>query len=275
MVGVGSPIAENIGERESEESVLDLTSLQKRTGKLTLESGDFHVWTASLHTAEETLKSYRSLLSPEEISRASKYVFPCDQAHFVACRGILRELLGCYLAAPGQAIKILSSSGEKPSLGIGTGNLDIRFNLSHSNGFAVFAFSIGREIGIDTEFIKAEIAAEEIATRYFSAAEQQELAALAPQERAAGFFRCWTRKEAYVKARGQGLQIPLNSFSVTLSPGAPARLTSGDANRWSLHALDVQPGWASALVVEGNSARISVKKYSTTGQIVETPAGGQ
>jgi 4'-phosphopantetheinyl transferase len=229
-----------------------------------LRSGEVHLWSSTLEKSQETLDYYASLLSQEESARASKYVFRRDQAHFTLCRGILRELLGGYLSVPGKSIEISIAPRGKPVLPQGAQNRDLRFNLSHSHGLAIFAFTIGRDVGVDTELIRDDIDVEEIAGRYFSNVERAELNGLTGADRARGFFLCWTRKEAYIKACGDGLiKIPLDSFSVTLTPDVPARLSSADADRWSLHSLEISKGWAAALVVEGTPARILIREHST------------
>jgi 4'-phosphopantetheinyl transferase len=228
-----------------------------------IHNGEVHVWIASLEGSQESLNFYTGLLRKEEIATASRYVFRRDREHFILCRGILRELLGRYLLVSGESIELSSARNGKPKLAEKVQNLDLRFNLSHSHGLAIFAFSIGMELGIDAEFIRDDIEAEEIAQRYFSSAEREELSRLKDENRSRGFFLCWTRKEAYVKALGKGLEIPLDSFSVTLTPGARARLTAEDASRWTLHSLKLGTDWVSALVVEGTPTRIVIKKHST------------
>jgi 4'-phosphopantetheinyl transferase len=223
---------------------------------------EVHLWVASLEGSEECAQHYRELLSAEERERASKYVFERDRLHFQLCRGILRELLGGYLSVPGKSIEISCGIRGKPALARPAQN-DLRFNLSHSHGFAVFAFSIGQELGVDAERICEDVEAEEIARRYFSIEERAELSCLEGADKAKGFFLCWTRKEAYLKARGDGLATPLDSFSVTLTPDAPARLFSEDADHWSLHSLELVKDWAAAVVVEGTAARILTRQHSS------------
>jgi 4'-phosphopantetheinyl transferase len=221
-----------------------------------IDPGDVHVWTAILDPEAESFSYYEGLLSQDENARSGKYRFPRDQRRFVLCRGILRELLGSYLSAPPNAIEFTLASKGKPMLAAPVNTIDIRFNVSHSQDFAIFAFSVGKEIGVDAELIRDDIEAEQIAERFFSDQEQAELRLLEGEEHRAGFFLCWTRKEAYLKARGDGLEKPLNSFSVTLAPRAPVRLLSEDSFKWSLYSLDVAPGWAAALAVEGVPSRI-------------------
>ncbi len=132
----------------------------------------------------------------------------------------------------------------------------IDFNVAHSRDLALLAFSSGFPLGVDVEFVRPEIASEEIAGRYFSAQEVSELLALPAASRSQAFFLGWTRKEAYVKALGDGLQIPLASFSVSLTPFQPAILESADSDRWSLQSLSPAEEYAAAIVAEGKDRAI-------------------
>jgi 4'-phosphopantetheinyl transferase len=132
----------------------------------------------------------------------------------------------------------------------------IRFNLSHARETALYAFTCGREVGIDVEGICADIARESIAERFFSVAEVTELRELPAELQVEGFFNCWTRKEAYVKARGRGLQIPLDSFAVALTPGAPAQFVQGVESRWNLFAFSPGPNYVAAVVFDGSLCEV-------------------
>jgi len=143
---------------------------------------------------------------------------------------------------------------------------EIMFNLSHSHGLALFAVTRGRAIGIDIERIREEMTIGKIARRFFSPAEASALSALPAHQQAEAFFNCWTRKEAWIKARGQGLSIALNSFEVSLAPGEPARLRATrpdpeEASRWSLVALACEPGYAAALAVAGEIGNVRLADY--------------
>jgi 4'-phosphopantetheinyl transferase len=218
--------------------------------ELELPEDEIHIWRANLDLGPEVLNPLRITLDTAEQSRAARYHFPRDRNRFVACRGILRELLGGYLGSSPASIEFFYGTHGKPALHSGDSRA-IRFNISHSHGLAVFAFARGREIGIDLESIRPEFSGEEIAERYFSARELEELRALPPALRSEGFFLCWTRKEAYVKARGLGLQESLDSFSVSLTPGQPEILQSVDSHRWSLRSLEPAPNFVAAIVEEG------------------------
>ena len=120
----------------------------------------------------------------------------------------------------------------------------------------MYAFALGREVGIDLEPIRPDFTGDDIAGRYFSHQELKELRALSPDLRPEGFFLCWTRKEAYLKARGEGLQVPLDSFSVSLTPGEPEVLESADSSRWSLRSFEPAPRYVAAVVGEGKGWRL-------------------
>lgn len=238
-------------------------------GTIPITTGDVHLWTALLDPRTEDLTPFADLLSNEENARSTRFRFPRDQRRFVQCRGILRQLLGGYLLMPPNAVQIISASKGKPMVPAPVNPRDIRFNVSHSHDFAVFALSIGKEVGVDTELIRDDVEAEQIARRFFSDQEQAELTLLEGAKLKMGFFLGWTRKEAYLKARGDGLEKPLNSFSVTLTPEAPVRLLSEDAHKWSLYSLDVAPGWTTALAVEGTPSRILLGDFA--GRPLEKP----
>ncbi|HKP10473.1 MAG TPA: 4'-phosphopantetheinyl transferase superfamily protein, partial [Blastocatellia bacterium] len=146
------------------------------------------------------------------------------------------------------------SEHGKPSLA-GSHSGDLRFNVSHSHELALFAFTWGRELGVDIEWIRPEVAGEQIAEQFFSRDEVATLRALPPGRQAEAFFNCWTRKEAYIKARGEGLSLPLHLFDVSLAPGEPAALLraamSDETTRWTMTALAPGAGYKAALVAEG------------------------
>jgi len=219
-----------------------------------LAAEEVHVWRASLSTDEATLRNLESTLAEQEKARAARFIFEQDRDRYIAARGILRDVLGKYLRCAPQSIEFDYGSYGKPALARAASRPVICFNLSHSHALAVVAIGREREVGIDVELIRPEFAGEEIARRYFSAKEIAELIGLPAELRAEGFFLCWTRKEAYIKAKGDGLQIPLDSFDVSLSPGRPATLSSVDAPHWSIESfvpsLVSKPRYAAAVVAE-------------------------
>src|ERR1043166_3077318 len=184
-----------------------------------------------------------------------RFHFEGDRRNFLFCRGVLRILLACYLGASPAELLFAYSAHGKPSLAVPPG--DLEFNLSHSNGLVLFAFNRGRRIGVDVEFIRHDLNVEEIATRFFSTAEQIEIRHLPSKYDA--FFHCWTRKEAFVKARGEGLSCPLDSFDVSVAPESDEvsltiRPDSSEGRHWHLHSLNSFPRYAAAVAVEAAHA---------------------
>ncbi len=222
---------------------------------LALAEGEIHVWRAHLNYEPELLRRFESTLAPDETARASRFFFQPDRNAYVATRGILRELLGRYVNRAPADLAFEYGDRGKPSLHEAH-DQPVQFNVSCSHGLALFAFAVGRSLGVDVELIRADFAGTDIAKRYFSSQEVAELNALPPSLLAEGFFLCWTRKEAYIKARGEGLQIPLDSFSVALTPGQPERLESADSSRWSLRTIRPDPRYVAALVAEGRGFQI-------------------
>lgn len=218
---------------------------------LQLEADAIHVWRANLDCQRSVLSRLEVVLSPDEKSRAARYIFQRDRDRFVVSRGILRIILSAYIQRPAGALRFIYEPEGKPLLRLMNGDAPIRFNLSHSEGVAVYAFSVQREVGIDVEAVRWNIDKEAFASRVFSAAELAELHSLPRDLQNLGFFHCWTRKEAYIKARGLGMGIPLDSFEVSLSPGHPEVLRSVDSGRWSLCSIQPAAGFVGAVVGEG------------------------
>ncbi len=189
----------------------------------------------SLDAGKDRLNELRELLSFEELERAARFRFDRDRNRFIACRGILRKLLGF-------RENFVYGPFGKPMLP----NSDVHFNVSHSHGMAMIAVTRGGEVGCDIERIDASFADDKIPERFFSTLEVAALRALPIEHQCQAFFRCWTRKEAYIKACGMGMSMALDSFDVTL--GAEAQLLRG-AEGWSFHAVDAPAGYAAALAV--------------------------
>ena len=224
---------------------------------LTLGNNEVHVWCASLDLPASQVQSLQNTLVIEELRRAERYYFQKDRKHFIVARGVLRDILGRYLKIePGQ-LRFCHNPYGKPGLAGETGGETLCFNVSHSHGLALYAITRDRAVGVDVEFIRPDLATEDIAERFFSPREVAVLRTLPANIQPEAFFNCWTRKEAYIKAKGKGLSIPLDQFDVSLAPGEPATLLSvngesKEASRWSLQELDVGSGYAAALAAEGH-----------------------
>jgi 4'-phosphopantetheinyl transferase len=228
---------------------------------LSLSSGEIHVWRADLEQPLELQEAFLGLLDQDERARAARFHFEMHRRRFVLGRGFLRVLLGRYLGRAPEQVRFVYGPYGKPALADADSRL--RFNTSHSHELAVYAFVQDSEIGVDVEYIKTDFASEDIARHFFSAYEVETLMALAENERAAAFFRCWTRKEAYIKAIGSGLSHPLDEFDVTFAADQPAALLrdrrdTDATSRWSMFNLEFND-YAGALAVESiNVNRVQI-----------------
>jgi len=229
---------------------------------LTLSSNDVHVWRATLDQPVTRVQQLAQTLSDDERMRAERFHFEQDRKRFIVSHGILRTILSCYVGIEPSRLQFCYRSQGKPYLTQRFDGGTLRFNLAHSHELALYAFTRGREIGIDLERVRAEVACEQIAARFFSPRESATLRALPATVKQKAFFTCWTRKEAYIKARGEGLSLPLDQFDVSLAPGEPAALLNMrggpmESSRWSLQELILGPGYVAALAVEGHGWRLA------------------
>ena len=223
---------------------------------LSLESGGVHVWRVSLDQPDERLDRFRRTLEPDELNRASRFHFDKHRRHFIVARGFLRSVVGRYLETQPEALRFSYGAYGKPAL---ASEHVLRFNLSHSHEVALLAVARDAELGVDVEHVRADFASEEIAQRFFSRAEVEVFNSLPKDEQVAAFFRCWTRKEAYIKAIGKGLSQALDAFDVTLMPGVQAALLRAEddnVERWWMSDLNVGKGYAGALAVERPVAQV-------------------
>jgi 4'-phosphopantetheinyl transferase len=212
---------------------------------------EIHVWHASVERAAADLCGLETFLSRDEKECANRFHFSKDRNRYVVARGLLRELLGAYLQRAPGGLEFSYARFGKPFLAGENEGSAFGFNLSHSGDVVGYAFAKGRNLGIDVEQIRADAAGDEIARRYFSAREMSDLRSLPPADTVAGFFNCWTRKEAYLKATGMGLHLALNSFAVSLAPGQPSQFVSGVESKWQIAAHTPAEGYAAAVVHDG------------------------
>jgi 4'-phosphopantetheinyl transferase len=229
-------------------------------------SCEAHVWRVELNQPETRVNLFFEILSEDEKRRAERFHFRHDRTHYVVARGMLRALLGFYLHKESEQLRFSYTPFGKPFLSSAEGERDLRFNVSHSRGLALYAFVDGCDVGVDVEYIRADFATEEIADRFFSRREVEVLRSLDRQVRAEAFFNCWTRKEAYIKARGEGLSHPLHQFAVSMIPGEPAALLEADGgveevSRWSLHELKPKDGYAAAIATEKSCRGMKLFEY--------------
>jgi len=225
-----------------------------------LPSEHIDVWRIHLlpHRSHDVSES---VLSPDEIARAQRFRFARDRQRFVECRSAIREILGRYLKIAAQEIRFRHEANGKPEI-IETQNPQrLRFNISHSSDLAVMAVVAGSAIGTDIEKIRPDVECLQLAKRFFSEREFRTLQSLPADEKQRAFFACWTRKEAFIKAIGDGLSFPLSGFSVSVMPDAPAELQeveedSSAISRWALMNLELEGGYIGALAVEGSARQV-------------------
>jgi 4'-phosphopantetheinyl transferase len=227
--------------------------------RVALGGNTVDIWTADLDLSLHEMRSLQNTLSPDERERAAKFHFARDRQRFIAARGILRDILARYLGRSPSALLFSYGPFGKPALADDCAS-DLRFNLSHSGSVALYAIA-RREIGVDVERIDSSFIEDGIEERFFSRNEVAKLRSLHASERLRGFFNCWTRKEAYVKARGDGLQISLQSFDVSLAPNESAAFLSEGESGWSLQALSLGLDHSAAVAAEGNDWGVRLRRW--------------
>jgi 4'-phosphopantetheinyl transferase len=229
---------------------------------LALPADEVHLWRVDLEAVGAEEARWQQVLAPDESTRAARFHFSRDRQCFVTSRALLRMILAGYLATDPKSLRFARSKNGKPSLGPEHADSGITFNVSHSGGIALFAFARRRDVGVDVERVRHDFDLEAIACRFFSAHEQRQLAAFPAEEKIESFFRCWTRKEAYIKATGDGLSLPLSQFDVSLGPGEKdalleTRLDRLTAGRWLLGDVPAGPGYIAALCAQGRDWKLN------------------
>ena len=242
-------------------------SLSGPASGLTLPPGEIHVWSIRLDPPADRVEALGRPLSDDEWARANRFRFDRHRRQYVVGRGALRTLLAAYLGIRPEQVTFSYGPRGKPFLaplipsplspvpGEREKSEDLYFNLSNSDEMALVAFVLGREIGADIEYLKPMPDCEQIAERFFSESERVVLRGIPPERKEEAFFNCWTRKEAYLKAVGEGLAAPLDSFDVTLALGEPPRMLTlkGDAaaaSRWLFEHLRPAPDYIGAIAIE-------------------------
>lgn len=220
------------------------------------EGDDIEVAVHGLAAAPERVRASAGLLSDAERSRATRFVFERDARRFILARARLRQELALRLGEPPESIELAYGAHGKPALARSFADSGLHFNVAHCDDVAVYAFSPAHEVGIDVEAVRVLPDTDAIAARHFSDRENAAYRVLDPQDRPQGFFNCWTRKEAFLKAQGDGLSHRLDRFDVSLTPGEPAEIlrvgnTPGRDCGWQLESFTPAAGFVAAVVVEG------------------------
>ena len=234
----------------------NLGKWSKAPSTLSWPTGRIDVWKVRFDEPEAA-RSEASVLSADENARASRFHFEKDRDYFIRCRSALRCLLAGYLSVSAAEICFQYLPGGKPQLAVHQNPSALEFNVSHSGSIALIAMGSGRRIGVDIEKIRLDVDTEALAERFFSVRERAGLRALPDHLRVAGFFACWTRKEAFLKATGEGLSFPLTDFSVSTHPDLPPQVEEirGDieaGKKWFLTDIDVGDGYRGAMASDAS-----------------------
>jgi len=233
---------------------------------LSLLSNEVHVWRVTLDIDATIVHSLFATLCATEKQRAERFYLQLHGDRFIVSRGVLRKVLASYLQIQPNEIDFSYNSHGKPSLVVADAE-PLRFNLSHSQELALIAVTQNCNVGVDLEYIRSDFPCQEIAGRFFSPTEVAVLRSLPPHLQITAFFNCWTRKEAFIKATGKGLSLPLDKFDVSLTPGEPAKLlyTSWDeseAQRWTLQEIIPDAGYVGAIALPRKNWCIKQYKYN-------------
>ena len=230
-----------------------------------LAGTDVHIWAVPLRVDDARLAALRALLTPDEVAKAERIVVPGKREQSIVARGALRSLLVEYTGVPASDLRFDYEEKGRPFLR--DASLATSFNVTHSGDLALVAVTREGVIGVDVEQIDPKVELLAIGERFFSASEHAQLASCSEADQPLAFFRCWTRKESYLKARGTGLHTPLDQFEVTLLDGEPPRLVETrfdpeDAARWTLTELNPAPGYPGALCADRGERRIAAFFWS-------------
>lgn len=220
-----------------------------------LDDGDVHVWATTLDRTPGEISAYASTLEANERDRAARFVFDRDRNRYICGRAALRAILGSYLRTEPAQLRFSYGPRGKPALASPAHGRPLHFNVAHSDGLLLVAVTRICAVGIDVEKIGSAADADELANRFFSAREVAGLRAMPENQRSAAFFTLWTRKEACLKATGEGISESLREIEVSFLPGEPARVisirgSSQAAERWTLKDLDPAPQFKAAVAAE-------------------------
>jgi 4'-phosphopantetheinyl transferase len=228
---------------------------------------EVHVWLTRLSCwGAGRAGSLAQILSGQERQKADRFYFPADRERYIVGRALVRTLLGRLLGRWPAALTFRYSEFGKPRLPDDADGRSLHFNVAHSEDLIVVGLAAQRQVGIDVERVREDLEIDKIALRFFSLREQAEWGTVPTDQKQAAFFRCWTRKEAYIKARGEGLSTPLDQFDVSLRPGVhpillATRPDPTQAIRWVIQDLDVGPLHMAAIVVEGSNWQLRMMEW--------------
>jgi 4'-phosphopantetheinyl transferase len=225
--------------------------------------GTIACWRVDLEQPDEVVAALATVLADDERERASRFVFPRDRRRFTVTRACLRVLVARCCGARAAAIRFVYSAHGKPALAPAASAPPVHFNVSHAADLALIALTRDAPLGIDVEAVRPLPDLLAIASRFFTAGETETIVTAPPQDRELAFFLCWTRKEAFSKALGDGLSLALDRYRVACRPGEPARILEIDGSaaagaEWSVYDLRPAPGFVGAAVMRGAARPLSL-----------------
>ena len=234
---------------------------------LMLADNEVHVWRAQLELPLSEVQELKNILTDDELDRANRFSFEIDRQRFITARGTLRSILSRYITIYPSHLRFHYNQYGKPFLDPIFSSYPLNFNLSHSGSMALYAITRNMEIGVDVEHVRSDFEYQQVAERFFSTNEVTALRAIPTEMKLKAFYTCWTRKEAYIKAHGKGLSLPLDSFEVSFGPWESSILLIAkdqpqESSHWTL--LDLKPGlgYVGALAVKGIGYRLRYWDWS-------------
>jgi 4'-phosphopantetheinyl transferase len=224
------------------------------------------VWKINLNHLSPDISLYSGVLNECEIEKSRRFYFQKDRQRYIQSHAILRMILGKELGVLPGAVQFTTNPYGKPYIISDGQQPGLFFNISHSQTGLLIALSRGIECGVDIEYQRDDFPSNEIAERFFSKKEFEVFKALPETQKKEAFFNCWTRKEAFIKAKGMGLSIPLDSFDVSLVPGDKARLVAssleeGDISNWSLENVDTWFQYSAALCAKCSNLSVVYREW--------------
>lgn len=229
-----------------------------------LQKNEIHIWRANLNLPALALHKISAWLSPEESARAQRLINVIHQQRYRASHAILRDILAKYVGIKPHMLRFQFSTHGKPCLDKGQNQLHLQFNMTHSRDMALYAVTSNIEVGIDIEYIQSHLEGMKIAKRYFSENEYEQLLSLPEPEQLNGFYRCWTRKEAFLKAIGLGLSFPLKNFDMDLLDMSQGTLLRIEGNQqlqnpdlqWQIESIPVDDNFSATIAYPGEKTAI-------------------
>jgi 4'-phosphopantetheinyl transferase len=245
---------------------LEFSKVLQLTDRLTFSPNTVYLWWTSIDELDRMSEDPINVLTPDEIGRANRFAFIQDRKQFVLARVMLRYVLAQHLDQRPEEITFCYGAHGKPYLKLMNSEVGLSFNLAHSHEIVLCAVAQCSDVGVDVEYVHSIDDLDKIASVAFSSRERAQLLRLSGNRKLVGFFNCWTRKEAYVKACGNGLSMELAAFDVSLVPEVPAALLAHQLDpqevfRWSLYDVSPADGYVGALAVRGQDYQPVLQRW--------------